>query len=380
MNPDHVVFSARASRRSVSPLRKSILSAVVLVGAVYAPLAASAAGNDELWEVSTQMNIPGMPAGMGGMTQQVCQDRDPRKQGPQGQDMEKCKVTDVKESGTRLTISMTCPQGRAVIERTFNTARTEYKGTMKMTTRDGDMIMNMSGRKIGACDAQQARRQQEASVAALTAQGERAQADAMATIKQSQDHQIQECAGAVETMNMGRFGIFSQCKQQPELCKAMSRDEGGKRVAAACNAHQAEFCRRYQTQEGFLKARGDERAAQMCGLSAQKVKASLCPGAAQSESLAFLARFCPAEAKPLAQKHCAGRNYTSAQGGKYASFCQTYLSNRDLEESDGERGTQAAARKADSAQGREPEKKSPGDAASEGISKGLDKLKGLFGR
>jgi hypothetical protein len=318
-----------------------------------------------------------MPAGMGGMTQQVCQDKDPRKQGPQGKDMEKCKVTDVKESGTRLTISMTCPQGRAVIERTFNAARTEYKGTMKMTTRDGDMTMNMSGRKIGACDAQLARRQQEASVAALTAQGERAQADAMASIKQSQDHQIQECAGAVETMNMGRFGIFSQCKQQPELCKAMSRDEGGKRVAAACNASQTEFCKRYQTQEGFLKARGDERAAQMCGLSAQKVKVSLCPGAAKSESLDFLARFCPEEAKPLAQKHCAGRNYTSAQGGKYASFCATYLANRDLEESDGERKQQAAARKPDSTQA---EKKSRSDPASEGISKGLDKLKGLFGR
>jgi hypothetical protein len=118
----------------------------------------------------------------------------------------------------------------------------------------------------------------------------------------------------------------------------------------------------------------------MCGLSAQKVKVSLCPGAAKSESLDFLARFCPQEAKPLAQKHCAGRNYTSAQGGKYASFCQTYLSNRDLEESEGERKPQTAARKPDSGQGREPEKKSPADAASQGISKGLDKLKGLFGR
>lgn len=377
MNPSH---AARASDRAVSALRKSILSAVILVGAVHAPLAASAAGNDELWEVSTQMNIPGMPPGMGGMTQQVCQDKDPRKQGPQGQDMEKCKVTDVKESGTRLTISMTCPQGRAVIERTFNAGRTEYKGTMKMTTRDGDMTMNMSGRKIGACDAQQARRQQQASVAALTAQGERAQADAMATIKQSQDRQIQDCAQAAETMDMGKLGVFGQCKQQPQVCKAMSSDEGGKRVATACNASLAEYCRRYQTQEGFLKARGDERAAQMCGLSAQKVKVSLCPGAAQSESLAFLARFCPAEAKPLAQKHCAGRDYTSRQGGKYASFCQTYLSNRDLEESESERSAQTAARKSDSAQSREPEKKSPGDAASQGISKGLDKLKGLFGR
>jgi hypothetical protein len=380
MKPSQAAFRAVAPGRAVSTLRKSALAALALAGAVYAPLAASAAGNDELWEVSTQMNIPGMPAGMGGMKQQVCQDKDPRKQGPQGKDMENCKVTDVKESGTRFTISMTCPQGKAVIDQTFNAARTEYKGTMKMTTRDGDMTMNMSGRKIGACDAQQARKQQDAKMAALKAQGERAQADAMANIKKSQDQQIQECGKAVETMDMNKLGVFSQCKQKPQLCKAKSSDEGGKRVATACNANQAEFCKRYQTQEGFLKAKGDERAAQMCGLSAQKVKASLCPRAAQSESLAFVARFCPAEAKPLAQKYCAGRDYTSMQGGKYASFCQTYLSNKDLEDSDGERKPQAAARKPESAQGREPEKKSRSEPASEGISKGLDKLKGLFGR
>jgi hypothetical protein len=110
----------------------------------------------------------------------------------------------------------------------------------------------------------------------------------------------------------------------------------------------------------------------MCGLSAPGE--GIARRARRGRSLAFLARFCPAEAKPLAQKHCAGRDYTSMQGGKYASFCQTYLSNRDLEESDGNRKPQAAARKPDSAQ------KSRSDAASEGVSKGLDKLKGLFGR
>jgi hypothetical protein len=98
-----------------------------------------------------------MPAGMGAMKQQVCQDKDPRKQGPQGPDMENCKVTDVKESGTRITVTMTCPRGKAVIDRTYNAARTEYKGTMKMASRDGEMTMDMSGRKIGTCDARKAR-------------------------------------------------------------------------------------------------------------------------------------------------------------------------------------------------------------------------------
>ena len=118
-------------------------------------LAASAyaQGSDELWEVSTQMNMAGLPPGMGGSTQRICRDKDPRKEAASRKDMEGCKVTDMKESGSRFTITMTCPQGTAVIDQTYNAARTEYKGTMRMTSRDGDMTMDMSGRKVGSCTA-----------------------------------------------------------------------------------------------------------------------------------------------------------------------------------------------------------------------------------
>ena len=69
---------------------------------------------------------------------------------------EKCKMTDFKQTGNKVTMTMACPDGTAVVENTYNAAHTEYNGTVKMTTKHGDMTMTMAGRKVGSCDAQAA--------------------------------------------------------------------------------------------------------------------------------------------------------------------------------------------------------------------------------
>jgi hypothetical protein len=332
------------------------------------PLAVLAAGQDELWEVSSQMSMPGMPPGMGAMTQRVCQDKDPRRQAPQGQNMENCKVTDVKQSGNKTTLTVTCPDSRAVIENTYNAARTEYKGSMRMTSRDGDMTMTMNGRKVGTCDATAERAKQQAQVAAMQRQVDESQ-DVM---RKQADEQIRQCNEALQSMEYAKLGMYGQCKQQPEYCKAMAGQPSMKPALTACTARQTEYCKRYRTEAGFLKAKADPNAAAGCGLSVEQVKADLCPGAAKRESLAFLGRYCPVEAKPFAETHCAGRDFTAlrAGGGKgdrYDDFCMAYLSNASL--------AGAPRREAPAAQ-----TPNPADAVTEGVSQGINKLRGLFGR
>jgi hypothetical protein len=332
------------------------------------PLAVLAAGQDELWEVSSQMSMPGMPAGMGAMTQRVCQDKDPRRQAPQGQNMENCKVTDVKQSGNKTTLTVTCPDSRAVIENTYNAARTEYKGSMRMTSRDGDMTMTMNGRKVGTCDATAERAKQQAQVAAMQRQVDQSQ-DVM---RKQADEQIRQCNEAVQNMEYAKLGMYGQCRQQPEYCKAVAGQPSMKPALTACTARQAEYCKRYRTEAGFLKAKADSNAAAGCGLSVEQVKADLCPGAAKRESLAFLGRYCPVEAKPFAETHCAGRDFTAlrARGGKgdkYDDFCMAYLSNASL----------AGAPRREAPATQTP---NPADAVTEGVNQGINKLRGLFGR
>lgn len=332
------------------------------------PLAVLAAGQDELWEVTTQMNMPGLPAGMGGNTQRVCQDKDPRKQVPPGENSEKCKVSDAKQSGNKTSVTVNCPDGTMVIENTYNAARTEYKGTMRMTGRQGDMTMTMAGRKVGSCDASAERAKQQAQVAAMQSQVAQSQ-DIM---RKQGEEQVRQCGEAVQTMEYGKLGMYGQCRQQPEYCKAMASQPSMKPALAACTAKQAEYCKRYRTEAGFLKAKADPKAAEGCGLSVEQVKADLCPGAAQKESLAFLGRYCLEEAKPFAEKHCAGRDFTAlrasgGKGDKYDDFCMAYLSNASL--------AGQPRREAPAAQ-----TSNPADAVTEGINQGMNKLRGLFGR
>ena len=326
------------------------------------PIAAVAQDTGELWEITSQMNIPGMPAGMGGQTQRVCQGDDPARRAANDKDQKDCKVTDKKQTATRLQVTMTCKQGTMTIDQQYNAAHTEFKGSMKMNTKDGDFTINTTGRKVGACNVQQAAKERDEKTAAMKKQGELAMAQGAAAQKQYADTLIKQCTTAVDNMNWAGLGVYGQCYKKTDDAKCKSEMQTSNQInpeiAKSCNARAAEFCKRYQTQEGFLKAKADENAAQLCGVTTASVKAAQCPKAAQGGSLVFLGAYCPVEAKPVAQEHCTGRDYTSKMGGKYARFCESYLAHNSLEK------PPATAT----------------DQVKQGVSKGLDKLKGLFGR
>lgn len=334
----------------------------------------SAAADGELWEVSSQMSMPGLPAGMGAHTQQVCTEKgDPSKAATRNNS--KCKVTDRKQSGNRMTMTIVCPEGKSTFETTYNSAHTEYDGRMVTQTQQGEMTMTMHGRKLGSCDATAARNEREQRAAAAKSQMEQSQRQANQQVAASQQQQIKQCDAAVQTMDVRKLGVFSQCDRQPATCDAYSQSDLMKPVATACKARGAEYCKRYQTVDGFLKANGSEDGAAFCHVTLDGVKGKLCPSASKSENLAFLGRYCLAEAKPIAEQHCAGRDYTSAQNAKYADFCVAYLSQASLERS----GSSSSSRSSSSSSSSSAQP-NPADAAGEAVNQGINKLKGLFGR
>src|SRR5436190_2105453 len=83
-------------------------------------------------------------------------------------------------------------------------ARTEYKGTMKMTSKDGEMTMNMQGRKIGACDLAASKAQQNAMVDKSKAQS----AAIMAQMQAGNQQQIDACRQAPAAMEIGKLGMY----------------------------------------------------------------------------------------------------------------------------------------------------------------------------
>jgi hypothetical protein len=341
-------------------MNKRIFGAALLAAL---PLAAAAQSSGELWELT--MNIPGMPAGMM-PPQRVCQGDDPSRAARQDPSKKDCKVTSSKKTASGSYVTMSCPDGSTMtIDQQYNAARTEFKTTMSSKGgRDGDMTMNMTGRKVGACDVQQAAKERDEKSAAMKKQVDAAMAQGAAATKQYADGQIKQCATALESMQSQQFHRYGQCyKKTDAQCKSDmdTANRMSPEIWKSCTARIADFCKRYQTQDGFLKAKADESAAQMCGVTTASVKAAECPKAAQSGSLGFLGPYCPVEAKPIAQEHCTQRDYTSRMGGKYARFCDSYFAANSLQKP-----------------GAQPP--SATDQVKQGVSKGIDKLKGLFGR
>jgi hypothetical protein len=118
---------------------------------------AVAQGKDDLWEVTSKMEMPGMPMAMPPQTHRVCiaksgkdDDYIPKREG--------CRVQDSKRAGNRLTYRMVCTGKDAMTiagETTFG--ENAYEGRMMMSGKmDGqqmEMTQTYSGKRVGDCTA-----------------------------------------------------------------------------------------------------------------------------------------------------------------------------------------------------------------------------------
>jgi hypothetical protein len=146
------VFNARFVRRAL------VLAAGMLVAATAASQVGyrvDPQGKDELWDVTSKMEIPGMPIAMPAQTYRVC--------APKGNDAgmvpkrEGCTTADVKRAGNSVTYRMTCKDGRNDYTATGESTATQngYQGKMRMAGKvEGEqmeMTMSYSGARAGNC-------------------------------------------------------------------------------------------------------------------------------------------------------------------------------------------------------------------------------------
>jgi uncharacterized protein DUF3617 len=265
-------------------------------------------GSGDLWEVTTQMSMEGMPAGMmPARTNQVCSAHDWNKPPIAQDEQHKCDITDWSSTPTKSSWKMHCPadkmDGTGEITRTSPDA---YTGVIKMTSPHGVMNMNLSGKKIGVCDAEAATAQRQAQMAAV-------QSQTAAALKQADDAKDQACKVTVQQMDLKMLemqaAICDPAKYKPLLCEHANSDEGYKQLKA-----------RPKDDPNSLTA-----IASACGMDIAAKEKDICAKAAAGESdLDYVARNCPEEAAPIAKRECAGRDYTALAGTKYAGFCATY--------------------------------------------------------
>jgi hypothetical protein len=334
------------------------------------------------WEQSVQMEMAGfsMPA----QTHKVCISKKGMEEPPRGRNDDKCEMTDVKRTGSRMTWKMKCKDGTTG-EGDITSGPDSFDGTMTMHTQGHDATMKMKGKKVGGdCDAGEMKRK----VAAMQKQSDDARA-------QMAESQAKLCEDGAKTIKLELFvpvypGVPVSCKDPAKLCANLETREG--LVALKQNGGKD----------------GRARAGKLCKKDLDAVTDKLCAAASKEQakgtrfsdeaSMEFVFGFCPDLAKTLAKRECAGRKFTALPPAQ-REFCTRWAQKR-LEGGGEEpaRPTAASGRYLDSgipdagvpdpaAAKKDKKKKPAADDEDEGADKPKEPqdvksriMKGIFGR
>ena len=121
-----------------------VMSGVVISASVWA------AGSDELWEMKTKMDMPGMA--MPEMAHTVCLPKGGAYKPEKSPQEKNCEMSDMKVSGSKTSWKMKCT-GKDAMEARGEVTRTadSMNGTIKMSMKDMQMTQNISGKRVGTC-------------------------------------------------------------------------------------------------------------------------------------------------------------------------------------------------------------------------------------
>lgn len=306
--------------------------------------AARAVEPGNLWEVTTAMEGGGMS--MPGRTQEVC--TPVNAEGPEAMSPgdDRCQMTDIQRSPGKFTYKVQCPEGSGNGVMTYQ-GRDNYSQVLTMTMDGQTMKMSTQGKRIGDCDASKVKKQ----MAAIQAQSAAGMAQA--------------CGSVLEQMLPAQLdSLECEPKYRKQLCERFQTKAGFSLVASRPPMGNA------MMDSGTLP-----EVAKFCGVQAEPVRTRLCNDANRSEDLDFLGAQCPALAQPIAQRECAGRDFTTPPAEKYRDFCSNYA--RGMMGG----GTAGSGDDADTPPtAATPAGPAAKPTAEDMMKEGAKRLKGLFGR
>jgi hypothetical protein len=126
---------------------------VAFLSALIIPTVAFAASpmRDGYWEMTTTMEMPGMPMQIPPTQVKQCYTREDVKDYKKAiATNEDCTVTDLKESGNKITWKMKCKDaGESSGATVFD--RDSYETKMTMQAEGMDMTVNVKARRLGDC-------------------------------------------------------------------------------------------------------------------------------------------------------------------------------------------------------------------------------------
>lgn len=329
-----------------------IVSLAAIAAATLLAQLAYAQGKDELWEMTTKVEMEGMPMGMPAQTSKVCMEKGKSEaMVPQGDS--KCRMVSSKQSGNKFTFRMECAEpekmtGEGEITRTQD----RMSGTMRLKGEDMAMTQTFSGRRVGSCDATAHRREQMAQYE-----------------KPAQEARAKNCGEAVDKLDPSPFMTQSYEANLSAEQKAQMRKMAG------CDDYKPKFCAKaseigksMREPKGYTAAHSRYRriddALRACDQDPKKIAAAACQSGVRARDWQFVSDRCPAEAKTVAAKNCVGRDYTEVMAkvtDEFRNLCVSHAPQRGIAAARSERRSEPAEKK-------DGEESAAGSAIKEGTN------------
>ena len=116
---------------------------------------ASAQGKDDLWEVSTKMEMPGMPMAMPAQTNRFCSAKNRKDEEfvPRQGD---CRMLESRRTGNTFTYKMDCSGSHpSIVDGAITFGGNAYDGKMHLVMKGTNDAMDMTfnGKRVGDCTA-----------------------------------------------------------------------------------------------------------------------------------------------------------------------------------------------------------------------------------
>ena len=141
------------SRRLAAPVTLLGLSTIALL-AIAAEPAAPAKEMGDLWEVTSQMSIEGMPMALPAQKLKVCSPKDWTEPPVPADERRKCTTSDFQKEPDKVTWKTVCAgppemKGEGEITRSGADA---YEGSIKFTSEEASMTTRLNGKLLGTCE------------------------------------------------------------------------------------------------------------------------------------------------------------------------------------------------------------------------------------
>ena len=344
---------------------------------------AAAEPTGEWWEITMNMEMPGMPAEMagmmGGQASKICMLKGQEKEPAKSEENKNCTMSNVKYSGNTTSFKMKCTgkdamTGDAVLTHTPNS----FSQKMNMQSKDGEMTMISNGKRIGgACKGDEQINEAFSGAAESVAEN----------CQQALDNN--DYPYFINTKNIGT--AKNSCGGMPT---AASRKNCEAASDVGCAKLRPKMCARLsadlKTQESYKNVANKPGAAEMaseCGLSFAKITQQFCNDSLDKKDWQFVGGFCreQPEVVALRKQHCAGRNYTSVDA-KHRAMCSAIgfggggdRRSVNADERPGDSSNNAVAKEKATSQPTAPDESNVTDTMkNEGVKEGMDALKNIF--